>query len=173
MKQNKIPLREVAYIAIGELIVSALICIGYLIFRKFDYTVALGAILGSLVTVLNFLFLCISVNRAIDKCLMEYESYVSKESSEPKSISNDSGETEETNDGGYDDKAAQFARENQAKLAAAIKLSYVIRTATVIIALVLAFLTGVFNVLATAIPLLCLRPILNAAEIFRRKEMKK
>lgn len=158
MNLNKIPMREVVYIAVGEAIVSLLICLGFLAFKKFDYTVLTGAILGGAVTVFNFLFLCVSVNRATDKFLSEYESYVPRK------------EEDENEDDPYDDKAAKFARENQAKLTAAIKLSYFVRTLTVICSLVIAFLTGVFNIIATVIPLLCLKPILTASELIRRKE---
>ena len=49
------------------------------------------------------------------------------------------------------------------------KLSYVIRTFTMLGALVLAFLSGWFNVIATAVPLLLFQPILIASQNVARK----
>ena len=176
MNSNKIPIREIKTIIIGEVLVGIIICVAFLIFGKFDYKVLLGAILGVVVTVANFVFLCISVNKALDKCLAGFapdlndkidsalDKVLEEESSDK--AENDQSENEDP----YDDEAAKFARENQAKLQNSIKLSYTVRTLTVVIALVVALFTKQFNVIATVIPLLCLRPILTVAEIFRRKE---
>ena len=72
--KNKTVLKEVTSLAVGEVIVSALVILGFFLLSLFteitlDYKVFLGVLLGSIVTVLNYLFLSISVNRAIDKFL--------------------------------------------------------------------------------------------------------
>ena len=169
MNSNKIPYREILILAVGELAVGCILCLVFFLCGKFDYKVATGALLGGTVTVLNFLFLCIFVNRAIDKCLSGFDP-TSAEIADTKVPSESDGAENTADD--TEDAAAKFAKENAGKLQNAVKLSYVIRTASVIIALILALLTKQFNVIATVIPLLCLRPLLNAAEIFRRKGVK-
>lgn len=176
MESNKIPMREVITIVIGEFIVGAIICLVFLLCGKFDYKVLLGSLLGIFVTVANFIFLCVTVNRALDKCLAGFAPTPVEKTEEPiiedsAEISAHSSDTE-NEDEPYDDEAAKFAKENQGKLQNAIKLSYIIRLGTVALALVLALLTKQFNVIATVIPLFCLRPILSAAELLKRKETK-
>ena len=152
--KNLIPFKETAIIALGEAVVSALVIalfalfelLGFTLLGTFDYTVPLGALLGSLVVVLNFLFLSISTNNTIDKIMAE----------RPE------GEMD-------DEQAAKFAQEYAMKLQASVKLSFIIRTLSMLAALIVAFTVGVFNVIATVIPLFMLRPIIYVTEIFRRK----
>ncbi len=176
MESNKIPMREIITIAIGEVIVGAVICLVFLLCGKFDYKVLLGSLLGIFVTVANFIFLCVSVNRALDKCLAGFTPTLTEKTAEP--IKDEEADIRSTTDDPdpedepYDDEAAKFAKENLGKLQNAIKLSYVVRLGTVALALVLALLTKQFNVIATVIPLFCLRPILSATELLKRKETK-
>lgn len=146
-KSNKLPLFEIFILAIGELIVSSIIVGVFLIIRKFTWSVVFGALLGSCVVILNFIWLSISVNRAIDRALAERP------------------------EGELDDEAlAAFTVKHTAAVQNASKLSYIIRTATTLITLVLAFLLeGVFNVIATLIPLLMLTPILTLGEFIKRR----
>ena len=171
MNQNKLPVREIALLAVGEALVGAIVTAVFLLVGKFNYTVPLGALLGGVVTVFNFVFLSIAVNRAIDDAMKIYEARqaekvkaqeVSEASLEPAGTDSDDEEP-------YDDEAAKFARENAAKITNAVKLSYIVRTVSVIATLVVAFITKQFNVLATVIPLLCLRPILTLSELLRKK----
>ena len=72
MKKNKSSYTEVAIIAIGEIIVSALVVLGYFIASaafsyEFTYRVFTGVLLGSAVTIINFIFLSVSVNRLVDE----------------------------------------------------------------------------------------------------------
>lgn len=184
-QQNKIPLRETLFLTVGEIITGAVIIAVYLLIGKFDYTVITGAVLGGAVTVLNFLFLAISVNRAIDRILAQREftptpiPEASAESAQKADCeqaasevnSEDADSDSEDEDGGEaDDEAAKFAREHQKRLQAAIKLSYVIRTFTMIAALLVALFTKQFNLIATVIPLFMLRPLLMISEMTKRKE---
>lgn len=146
MKNKNLPLYETAFILIGELIVSLIVCGIYLIIGKFSYKVITGALLGSAVTVLNFLFLAISTNRAFDKAI---EARGTKEMD--------------------DEEAERFAAEHQASLQNAVKLSFIIRTLTMLLALIVAFLLKWFDVIATLVPLLMLRPIITAESILRQK----
>lgn len=147
MKKQSLPIRELVAIAIGELITSLIISGVFLILKKFDYTVALGAALGSTVTFLNFLILSIMTNRVIDKFLAER------------------GSDE------LDEEAAQaLAMKFQGQVQNQMKLSFIIRILVMIATFVLAFLlTDVFNVIATVIPLLMLRPIITVSEFFKKK----
>ena len=145
--KNKLPLFEICILAIGELIVSLIITGVFLIIKKFTWSVVFGALLGSSVVIINFLWLSVSVNRTIDKALSE----------RPQ--------------GELDDEAVEkFSAEHTAAVQNAAKLSYIIRTATTLLTLVLAFLLDdVFNVIATLIPLLMLTPILTAGEFIKRR----
>lgn len=178
MNQNKFPVRETVILTLGEALVSVIITAVYLLVGRFDYTVPLGAALGAVVTVFNFIFLSIAINRAVDKVMQGYES---RKTAKPDVVSQESTDTSDNSDGGeekeedadpYDDEAARFAQENAAKITAAVKISYIVRTASVLITLVLAFITKQFNVLATVIPILCFRPILTVSELIRRKRGK-
>ncbi len=60
-------LRETRYIAVGVLLCSALMQAGFLIAGQWDYTVLLGNILSGIVGILNFLFMGITVQKAIQK----------------------------------------------------------------------------------------------------------
>ena len=168
MNQNKFPVRETVILTLGEALISAIVTAVYLLVESFDYTVPLGAALGAVVTVFNFIFLSIAVNRAVDKVLKNYEA---RQNEKPAVVVEPSGEVSEDdeNEEPYNDEAARFAQENAAKITAAVNHSYIVRTASVLVTLVLAFITKQFNVLATVIPILCFRPILTVSELIRRK----
>ena len=147
MKKTKLPLYETLAMIIGEIITSIIVCAVFLIIKKFDLSVLLGVLLGSLVTVANFIFLMVFTNRAIDKAMAER------------------GEGEMS-----DDEVAEFTAKHQANIQAAVKLSYVIRTLCIAASLVVAFLLdGVFNVIATVVPLLMFRPILTVSQLIKTK----
>lgn len=146
--------KEVLLLAVGEAIVSLLTVLGALaisLFTEFifDFTVITGALLGSAVTVLNFLFLSLSVNRAVDLYL---EARGSREMTE--------------------EEADAFTAENSMLIQNKIKTSFIIRTLSMVAALVVAFVTGLFNPLATAIPMLMFRPLLYVGEFIKGKAKK-
>ena len=115
-KNGKLPLFEISFLILGELVASLIIVGVFLVIRKFTWSVVFGATLGSAVIILNFLWLCISVNKAIDKALAERP------------------------EGELDDEALEaFTAKHTAAVQNASKLSYIIRTATTLITLVLAF----------------------------------
>ena len=150
MNEERVPRFELLVMILGELAVSLVIVGVYLIIGKFSLSVPLGALLGSAVTVFNFLFLIISTNRTIDKIMAER------------------GEGEMD-----DEAAAEFAANHQKALMASAKLSYIVRMVTLTGALVLALLIkNVFSVIPTLIPLLMLRPLLTAAQLIKAKRGK-
>lgn len=148
MKKSNIPIFETAAMIVGELIVSLLVCAGFFIAGYFNYTVITGTALGSVITVLNFLFLIITTNKAIDEAIAAR------------------GEGEMT-----EEEALAFAQKYQIKIQATVKISYIVRTISIVAALVLAFLLGnTFHVLATLIPLLMFRPILTVSQLIKKKK---
>ena len=71
MNDQKIPVTELIFTALGEAAVSALTVAVYMIIGKYNYTVLCGVLLGSAVILLNFIFLCLAVNRAVDEVLSD------------------------------------------------------------------------------------------------------
>ena len=145
MENNKFPKKEFIILSVGEAICALLTVLVFLavdltniIEFTFDYSVITGAILGVAVIVLNFLFLSVSVNKAVD----EYMAL--------------RGDKEMT-----DEEAEAFAAKNSGLIQNAIKKSFVIRMSSIAAALVVAFLTGWFNPVATVIPILAYQPILT------------
>ncbi len=149
MKKKNLPLYETAFVLLGELIVSIIVCAVYLIIGKFSYKVITGVALGSAVMVLNFLFLAISTTRAFDK------------------VAELRGDKEMD-----DEEAEKFAEAHTAELNNAVKLSFIIRTVTMLATLVVAFILDWFDVIATLVPLLMLRPIITVEALIREKFKK-
>lgn len=152
-KPNKF-IRDVLPLVIGEIIVAAIVCLVALLLDlidvyTFDLRIIWGALLGAVISILNFLFLTISVNRAIDN-------YVALRGNKEMS----------------EEEAEEFAKKNSAPIQNAIKTSFVTRTASMLIALVVAFLTKWFNPLATAIPMFAFRPLLTVVDTVMRKNDK-
>ena len=151
MKKNKAHYKEKAILALGEIIVSGLVVLGFfisdLIFDTgFTYRVFTGVLLGSLVTVLNFFGLSRAVNRSVDGFI---------------ALRGNAELTEE--------EVMRFTAEHSMKIQNAIKISFLVRIFTMLAALVVAFVLDWFSPLATAIPLIAYRPILVMGEAVRRK----
>ena len=149
MNKTKLPYYEIFSLLIGEIIVSLLICLVYLLLEKFDYKVVTGVLLGSIVTVLNFLYLSVTTTKAINEFLALR------------------GEKEMN-----EEESAAFAKEHQVRIQNKIKLSYIIRTAVMLVTLVVAFLLSCFDVVATLIPLVLARPIQIVCAVIKGKVVK-
>lgn len=152
--KTKLPLFEVVSMIVGEIITSAVVIAVFMIVNLINkqpllhYSVILGAVLGSVITVMNFILLSVLTTRAVNNALA------------------DRGEAEMT-----DDEAAVFAKEHQAKLQLAMTVSYAIRIATMVAALIIAFIfKEVFNPIATIVPIFMLRPILTVTQLILRKK---
>jgi hypothetical protein len=143
--------RELRVLIFGEAAVAVLTVAGAFLVSLFSeyvfgFSAVTGALLGALIVVLNFAFLSLSVNRAVDEYLAVR------------------GSREMT-----DEEAEKFTAENSMVIQNKIKTSYIIRTTTMLAALVVAFLTGWFNPLCTVIPFLAFKPILSIGEMLRKK----
>lgn len=146
MKTNKNSYVDTIYLGIGEIAVSLIVVLLYIAIGFFNITVLTGALLGTIVTIVNFLILSYSVNKAVNQ-FMELRG------------------DEEMND----EQAAAFAKANSLKIQNAVTKSYVLRTGLMMGSLVLAFITKLFNPLATLIPLVMYKPLLYAIEFIKKK----
>ncbi len=151
---KKESIKDTAFLAVGEAVVAGLVILGAFIISlfteyAFDFTAPLGAALGALVAFANYLFLTISVNRAVDSYLKIR------------------GSREMT-----DEEAEKFTAENSQIIQNKIKLSFIVRTASMLVILVIAFITGLFNPLCTVIPMFTSQPIVYLGEIIKGKTKK-
>jgi len=137
---------DTVWLALGEVIVALLVSVGFIIFKSFNYTVITGAALGGAVTVINFLILSVGVNRAVSK-------YIEGRGE---------GEMDE-------EEAEKYAKEHGMAVQNAMMKSYMFRMLLMIGALVLAGISGWFNIIATVIPLLMYRPVLYVTEFIKTK----
>ena len=157
MNNKKSSAMNILFLIVGEILVSLLVVGMYILcdlifesdFWEFSYKVITGALLGSLVTVLNYLFLIISLDRAVDKFLALRGN---KEMS--------------------DEEAMEFTSKNAMRIQNVIKTSFLVRTLSIVVTLVIAFVLDWFAPLATVIPLLAFRPILMVVELIRKKLTK-
>ena len=149
MKEKNPVVTETLRLAIGEMIVSAIIVFVYALIQKtVRWQVPVSALIGSAVMVLNFFFLARSTDKLF---LAAMEARGNKEMNE--------------------EQIAAFAAEYQAKMATKTQVSFLIRILSMAatVALTFIFLEGI----AAAIPLLMQRPLLYVNEFFRKKEDKK
>ena len=147
MQKTKLPYYEMIALAIGEVIVSAIVAIVFLCINMFTYAVILGAILGSALIIINFYALSISTTNALNRAIAEV-----------------GGEAME------EEAAKEFAARHQAKIQTIMTVSFIARMLSLAAALVVAFiLKDIFNPLATAIPLLMFRPILMVAGLISKR----
>ena len=190
-----VPIKETLYLALGEALVSAVTVGVFLLLKKYDSAVLLGAILGSTVMILNFLFLSISINRAIDRALENAPKSIAERLNAEKdgeggfsgselpggsksdtvaaeTIADDGNEENEDADE-QPDEAEIFAKEYSLSVQNSARLSYILRTLSMVAVLLLAFLlSDVFNVIAAVIPMICFRPILMIENYFRSRKAK-
>lgn len=66
MKLSPAIIKETRHIAIGVLVGDAVMIAVFALLKRLDYTVFLGAALGSVAVILNFLLLCIRAQRAME-----------------------------------------------------------------------------------------------------------
>ena len=148
MQKKNMPVAEILFLIFGEIAVSLIVAGVYLLLDRFSIAVISGGLLGSAVTVFNFVFLSVSVNRAIDKALAGRKE----------------GEMSE-------EEAAAFAAEHQAAVQRAAQGSYLLRQMLMLGVLVCAFLLdGWFDVIATLVPLLMFRPLLSVCGLLKSKK---
>ena len=167
-QEKRVPVRELIFLALGEAVTVGLIIAAFLILKRFDYRVVSGAILGALVIVFNFVFLSISVNRAFDKALAEVDVAKLRAAADAVDEAIEKGDAS-----AEEEKSAALEKitaANSKRLSNAIRVSYLVRTLTMLAALVVALITKQFNVIATAIPLFMQRPLLTLSELTKKKK---
>lgn len=154
--KRKGPLHDLLPILIGEIVVAALVCGGFAIAELCDLyhtdflKVVLGALLGAAVIVGNHAWLSFTVDKEIKKYLALRG-------------------TKEMNE----EEADSFTKQHSARIQKTMAASTIVRSASIFVALILAFITGWFNPLAAAIPMFALRPILMVAELIKSKNNPK
>ena len=146
-KTNNNPYTSVLFLLAIELLASLFTVLIYLLIGAFTYRVVTSVLLGSLITVANFLALTVAVNRVVNEFLVLRGN---KEMSE--------------------EEAEAFSADHVARIQNASKVSYIVRTVTMLATLVVAFMLDVFDPLATVIPILLFRPALMLEEFIRRKK---
>ncbi len=150
MNNDRFPKRTLLTLIIGELSASLIVCAVYLIIQKFTFQVPLGALLGSLVVIINFTVMAIMSNRIIDAFLKE------------------------RGDGEMDDEqTAELVKKYEGRIQNQMKLSYIVRSVAMLVTLVLAFLIDAFDVIATLIPLLIFRPLITISEMLDARRAKR
>jgi len=177
-KSSLVPIKETALIALGELITSLLVVGVFLIIQKYDYTVLTGVILGSAVIIINFLVMSIFINRAIDEAFTHRDEYKDEPSALPTEANDAAASEAEADESDADgeelnpelDAAMRFAEEQSKRVQSISKISFIVRTISMLGALILAFLSGWFNPIATCIPMLMLRPIIMVEGLIRRRK---
>lgn len=141
------PIPEIISTAIGEVIVLAIIVLVYALLGRFSYKVLLGATLGSVVMIINFVFLSLTINRAFDRVMDQRQNETMSE-----------------------EEAAEFSAKHQAKLAGVIQMSQIVRMLSIVAVLALAFITDQFDIIATIIPIVAFQPILTLSELFFKRK---
>ena len=154
-KKDRGPLGDILPVIIGEALVALTVCLGFLLadlvgLYNFELRIISGALLGGAVIVGNHLWLALTV----DKKLKEYmEIRGNREMNE--------------------EEADAFVQRHSAAIQRAMATSTIVRTVSIFATLILAFVTGWFNPLATAIPMFALRPILYATELIKSRSNPK
>lgn len=149
------PLNDLLPIVIGEAIVAVVVCLGFglldfLELYSFDFRIVLGAILGVVVIVANHVMLIFAVDREIKKFI------------------------DNRPEGDMRDEDAQlFAKKKVSAIQNAMKKSSLTRNASMLVVLVIAFITKWFDPIATAIPMLAFRFVLTATELIKSKNNPK
>lgn len=152
MKKRFLSYGDTFILLFGEILVSLLVIGGYLLVDLilgtdyFSYRVITGVILGSAVIVLNYFFLRLFLNRAVN-------GFMNKRGK---------GELDE-------EAAAKFAAENMAPIKNTITISLIVRTLSMLAALVVAFILDWFAPIATVVPIVAFRPILTISSLVRNK----
>ena len=69
MKKNSIPIFELLALLIGEAAVSLITVLVFTVIGKFSFAVIFGLILGTAVSIINFIILSVLASRAVDRVM--------------------------------------------------------------------------------------------------------
>lgn len=154
-KKTKSPFLDLVPTIVGEAVVVALVCLGFGIIHfaglyDFSYRVVLGAALGAVVIIINHMLLVFAVDREIKKFI----------ENRPE------GEMS-------DEEIKLYTKKQTASVQNAMKISTITRTVSMLVMLVIAFITGWFNPIAAAIPMLAFNVILIVTELIKSRKNPK
>lgn len=134
-------------LVIAGAVVGVYAIVGIFLPDVFTYRIFTGLALGAFISIANYAVLNITVNRAIDKFIALRG-------------------TDEMDE----EQAVEFAQKNAMAVQNAATKSYIIRMASMVATLLVAFLLlKIFDPIATAVPLLMFRPILFVIGLIRKK----
>ncbi len=146
---------DTVWLALGQAVVAVLVTLGFIIAKSLGadvaiYKAVLGAMLGGLVTVVNFLILSVAVNRAVNNYITER------------------GDKEMD-----DEEAEKYAKDHGLAVQNAMTKSYIFRTFLMMGTLVVALVTGWFSTIAAVIPLITYKPVLYVVEFIKTSKNEK
>ena len=154
MKVQPVVKAETQKMALGVGILTVLMIAVFLILRKFDYTVLLGALLGSGAVIGNFFLMALTVQKATDGMPVL----------PPRE------ETEE-NDGEEDESKKEEPLSEEARQAGKrVQLSYVLRMLGLAGVAALGVWLPIFHPVATLIPMLFPRIVIFINSILEKKQ---
>lgn len=78
--------KELRFMAIAAAVCTALVQVGFVAFSRWDYTVAVGGVLGYCLTVLNFFLMSLGVQRAVSDPDPQHAQLVMKASYSRRSV---------------------------------------------------------------------------------------
>lgn len=154
-KNTSSPLLDLVPLITGEAVVVAIVCIGFIAvhflgFYSLRLSSILGALLGAAVILVNHAVLIFSIDKQINKFI----------------DNRPSGEMTE-------EEISAYAKKQSMSISNAMKISFVIRTVSMLATLVVAFLIpNMFNPIAAAIPMFAFRPLLSVVDRQMRKHDK-
>ena len=154
MKVQPAVMAETKKIAYGVGVLTLLMIAVFLILRKFDYTVALGALLGSAAAIGNFFLMALTVQKVTEEMPQLPEQ-------EEQETDGDVPEEEK--------KEPPLSRE-AAQAGKRMQLSYTLRMLGMAAVAVLAISAPVFNPWAALIPMLFPRLVIAAVNMFPKHQ---
>lgn len=149
-------------VACGSAILTAVMIVVFALLRALDYTVLLGAALGYAAAVLNFFLMSLGVQKAAESI------HGTPRSAAPVK--------EEREDDSHDDDepvGASLTEEQQTEVKQAkrsMQLSYNARLMMQLVVLAVAAVAPVFNLIATAVPLLFPGPVVNVIGLLNKNK---
>ena len=154
MKVQPVVKTETQKMALGVGILTVLMIAVFLILKKFDYTVLLGALLGSAAVIGNFFLMAMTVQQATDGMPVL----------PPR-------EETEKNDGDEDKSKKEEPLSEEARQAGKrVQLSYVLRMLGLLGVAALGVWLPIFHPVATLIPMLFPRIVIFINSLFEKKQ---
>ena len=153
MKVQQAVKRSTAIVAVGVLLMSAVMVAVFALMGKYDWTVLLGALWGSLFAVLNFFLMGLGVQAAADLAA--------------------AGTEELPDEDQPDDEPGVKERpltEAEKKVRKRVQLSYSARMIMLVLAALIALAAPCFQTVAAVLPILFPQVVIRFQSLFEKKE---